>query len=105
MSNRITRKDLDALADQINDAIGASREVWTNGVANIGTHYVQGAYGGYQLQEVVTDGGGIKSVTYGYQPTRELYNQMRAYLHGIVAGRSLSLKRRIGKGKGVQNGN
>ena len=86
MANRITRKNLDALADRINDTLGVSRDVWNNGVANVGTHYVAGAYGGYQFQRIATASGGVESITDGYQPARAVYTQMRAYLRGISAG-------------------
>lgn len=48
----------------------------------IGALCISGAYGGFQLQEFVNDCGGIRNLTSGFLPKRELYYQLRAMLAG-----------------------
>ena len=54
--------------------------------ANIGNYHLSGAYGGYALHRMDTDGGGITDVLrVGHVSKRELYNSMQAFIRGIDA--------------------
>tara|TARA_R100000808_G_scaffold5508_2_gene16721 strand:+ start:1525 stop:1824 length:300 start_codon:yes stop_codon:yes gene_type:complete len=86
---RITRKNLDNLCDHLNKLTGNNIEPWTqdeNGrnKANIGTYYISGAYGGWELCQLVNESGGASDVlSSGHVPARELFNLIHAYLKGM----------------------
>ena len=52
--------------------------------SNVGCYYIQGAYGGYQLQQIVNNGGGCRTLlNTGYTTKKELYNNISSFLLGI----------------------
>lgn len=85
--DRITQKDLENVCNRINIAAGTPVTAYNREdgkfTANIGNYYVDGAYGGVQLQQIVNEGGGCRTITSGYCTKRELYNQMHAFLKGL----------------------
>lgn len=97
MSDRITNAALDQLCVILNKQTGANTEPWTRDEvpqgsskrvgdlhANIGTFYIDGAYGGVALYRMVTDGGGVTDVlSCGHTTKRDLYNRIRALMIGI----------------------
>ena len=89
MKDRITREHLDRLCGLINTETRSPVEGWTTGAdgrnhANPGHYEISGAYGGYNLHRVCSEGGGVNSVfTCGHVPARDLYNRMSAYLEGL----------------------
>lgn len=91
MSNRITQKQIEALADRINEATGSPRAAWTRNEAgdlraNIGNYHISYAYGGASLHRMSNEYGGVSSVFgYGHVPKRALWDQMHAFLRGIEA--------------------
>ena len=84
---RITKKHINHLVTKLNILLGQDAEPYStdkdgNLVANVGTFYVGGAYGGFQLERIVSTGGAV-SVPYEYRGTqRETY----LYLKGIIYG-------------------
>lgn len=78
MSNRITEKMLDHLCGQLNVGAGIDPYAPHN---TQGKYVLSGAYGGWQLQRV--EGAGVRSITSGYVPKRELYDAMYNILQGI----------------------
>ena len=93
MTTRINQSDLEAVVNRINRATGNNLEAVTRGedgkyTYNIGTYVLDGAYGGWKLQQIMSDGGGVTNITSGYIPKRELYYQMQAFLAGIDAIKS-----------------
>lgn len=94
MNERITVKDLRAVCDRINRTFGQALLPWTfgqgpaGGKANIGTFYIDGAYGGWELMRIMNEGGGVTEPlgSTGHVPARELYGLMHAYLRGVEAG-------------------
>jgi len=99
MTNRITKKQLEALIARINDALNVPQEPYAhdadgklvltaNGrlIANAGTIYLSGAYGGYRLEQMCKGGGSRDPLYSGYVSKRELYNVANAYLMGIETG-------------------
>jgi hypothetical protein len=55
--------------------------------AMVGRYTLAGAYGGYQLQQIINEGGGVRSITSGYGTKREVYYLIHAYREGMAAGR------------------
>ena len=54
---------------------------------NIGNYFLDSAYGGYDLVQVINEGGGITKPLYGgYVSKRELYNKLTAYINGVRTG-------------------
>lgn len=54
--------------------------------AQIGNYHLSGAYGGYSLHKMVTDGGGISDVFgCGHVPKRDLSARISAMIAGIDA--------------------
>ena len=87
MSNRITQKDLEYLADRINESTKSPMKPWNPKTrkANIGNYHLSYAYGGVKLEKMCTSGGGVTTVsTGGFGTKRELYNWMQAFLAGIA---------------------
>lgn len=85
---RITIKDLENLQERINAAAGAPIQHSTKGKdgryrSNPGHYHLSGAYGGWQLQKITSEGGACEHVTYGYVPKKELYYQMQTFLVGL----------------------
>jgi len=92
---RITKKQLEFVTAKINSATSSPPDRFTdrntnnhiNLVTNKGHYYIQGAYGGYQLQRIVNRGGGAQDITRGgFIPKRDLYYQLWAFYDGIQAG-------------------
>jgi hypothetical protein len=87
--NRITSKTLKARIETINTMLGNNPAPYTKGddgklVANIGTLYLSGAYGGYCVNKIVTDGGGVTTPIWeGHIPAREAYDRICAFMRGL----------------------
>jgi hypothetical protein len=86
---RITSKNLEGLCEHLNKVTENETVPWVQGSdgrnrANIGTFYVDGAYGGWSLSQLVNESGGARDVlSSGHVPARELFNLMHAYLRGM----------------------
>ena len=88
MTTRITRAHLDAKAATLNSMTKSPAEPYStvNGkaVANKGNYHISGAYGGYCLHRMATEGGGVNDVfSIGHVPARELAGLMSAYMAGL----------------------
>jgi len=56
--------------------------------AQIGNFHLSRAYGGFALNRMVTEGGGVSSpLSTGHIPARDLMNRMHAFLAGLDAAR------------------
>ena len=89
---RITRKHLDYVVDAINMRAGTPPRPWSdrdaNGkiTANVGNYHIGSAYGGWRLEQMMNEGGGIRNVFgIGYVPKRELYGLLQAYHGGLTS--------------------
>ena len=84
---RTTMKELVLSVRHLNSAMGfpddAQSAVGVN--SRPGSYFLQGAYGGWQLQRVHPNGGTI-SVTTGYRSKRELNELVNAIRYGVVEG-------------------
>jgi hypothetical protein len=92
MANRITERDLEALAERINKAAGTPVTSYTKGAdgcfrANIGNYHIGHAYGGVCLMQMTTnEGGGCRCPIGSYHsPKRDLYERMQAFLSELEA--------------------
>lgn len=88
---RITQKQLEALAERINQVAGTPTASYTEKdgklTANVGNYHINYAYGGCKLVQMFNKYGGIRAITSGYIPKRELWYQMHAFLSGLEAGK------------------
>ena len=81
---RVTQRDLEILTARLNAATNSPKEYSTkdeNGKfsSNIGHYTLSGAYGGWELQRVVNNGGAVEVISSGgHVPKRELYGQLCA---------------------------
>lgn len=86
---RITQKDLQNLVDRINEATGNKLEPYDNSKPrcnpNPNVYYLDWAYGGVCLVQMVDKGTGVRSILPGFGTKRELYNKMQAFLSGLAA--------------------
>src|SRR3990172_5190597 len=84
---RITSKDVESVCKRINQVFGRAEIGWDreNGrnVARVGHFYLDGAYDGWALYEIMNEGGGVHDVfSVGHVSRRELYGLMQAFLRG-----------------------
>lgn len=82
MTERTTRAHLDAALAALRRASGRTAEPWTRGpdghaTANVGALYLEGAYGGYRLCEIVTEGGAVRDLTPRWMPAGEMWAALR----------------------------
>jgi hypothetical protein len=84
--NRITKTFLKAQVDRINRVTGSPLQYNGTMGANIGHYTLSGAYGGFSLLRVETEGGGVSDVfRCGHVTKRSLSNMMDAFLCGIAS--------------------
>lgn len=87
--DRITNRDLQGVVNRLNRMTGNPLEPWTRDDAgklraNIGNFHISGAYGGVQLHQMMSDGGGVRTVlSTGYCSKRELYHAIHNFLDGL----------------------
>ena len=95
---RTTTKHIESLIKQLNELthkpIATNYFLTTNEGRklywNIGNYHLISAYGGYDLAQVVNEGGGIHKPLYGGMVSkRELYNKLSAYINGVVEGKKI----------------
>ena len=94
--HRYTQRDIDGAVRGLNIMAGftaaeADAPLWIHTAgedsrAMVGRYWVQGAYGGWKLVQIVNEGGGERSITQGYVSKRELYSLIHAYREGMAAG-------------------
>ena len=83
--NRITPKQMEALASLLNRETGNPAEPYANGRANVGAFYWSRAYGGWSLVQITNDVGGVRSVLgYGHEPARLAFEKAHAFRAGLA---------------------
>jgi len=86
--DRITEKQLEALAKRINEVTGNPTEYFTPTEAgppyhsNIGNYHIDHAYGRVALEQTMNESGGVRRIL-GSGTKRELWNEMHAFLSGL----------------------
>ena len=109
MAYRYKMADLTGLVDRLNRTVGAELKAYREAtevekaagfysVANPGTFYLEGAYGGHKLVQVINYGGGVRDVLYcGYVSKRELYHLIAALLKGLgEISETMAIRERAG---------
>ena len=87
MAQRVTVKQLEVMVARLNRKHGYAIEGYSrdaNGkfAVNIGCYVLSGAYGGYKIQQLVTEGGGVRSCSgFGYGTKRECYTWLQGALY------------------------
>ena len=83
----MTTKILESRIDFLNELTGSPKETYTDG-ANPGNYHLSGAYGGYALDRISNESGGVTSVfNCGYITKRDLYDRINAFIRGYQAGK------------------
>ncbi len=85
---RITEKMLHRKIDYLNKITGSPRETVTKSESgikfNVGNFTLDKAYGGYALERISNEQGGVSSVfNGGHVSKRELFNRISAFINGI----------------------
>lgn len=88
MSNRTTNAELEGLVNRLNRITGNEQSTYTETAdgkftSNIGNYHLDYAYGGVKLVQMINAGGGIRTITQGYESKRNCYQQIAAYIAGI----------------------
>ena len=90
----VTKKMLDRRVALLNDMTGAPQTPYASGrddsgrlIANAGTYYISGAYGGYRLERM-SKGGGASDISPRFSKPA-LFEWINAYIDGIELGRAL----------------
>ncbi len=87
--SRITIAQLESIVGRINSLTNSPPTPYERAAegrtkARIGNYHLDGAYGGYALYRMVSEGGAIKDVLQiGHAPKRELYHAMFAFIAGL----------------------
>lgn len=88
--DRITEKQLDALAKRINEITGNPTEYSSpTGLdspsmkGTIGHYHIAHAYGRVALEQTMNEGGGVRRIL-GSGTKRELWNEIHAFLAGLA---------------------
>jgi hypothetical protein len=93
MSNTITVKMLESRVKYLNKITNSPETSYTRSgdkiTANIGNHYLDGAYSGYTVDRMCNESGGVTEIFSGHMPKRDLYNKLNAYISGIEEGKRL----------------
>ncbi len=85
----VTIKDLEAIVNRINRITESPLIPWTCNKsgkyrANIGNYHLDGAYGGWALHRMVSEGGGITDVLrVGHVSKREIQKLMFVFITGL----------------------
>ena len=86
---RITIKQLENLVFRLNESTNNNPTPWSTNkagklTANIGSYYLDGAYGGWTLAQICNENGGITHpISCGFVSKREIYNLINAYMKGV----------------------
>ena len=96
MTYRITTEILLRAVDQINTVANTPSKTWVKDgggqlKAQVGNYYLEGAYGGHRLAQIISEGGGIKAITQGFVSKRELHDLLIAYRDGMTASKTKPL--------------
>lgn len=92
MTDRITNAHLNGLCHWLNVCTGNPHTYCQNTdtfTANVGHYYIDRAYGGVALCQVLNESGGVVDVLgSGHVTKRDLWNRMQAFSRGLELGTS-----------------
>ena len=87
---RITKKDLDIKVELLNNMTGNPTRAYVQEkgklIAQVGSYVLDGAYGGWGLGRICSEGGGQRTVIGGYRPKKELFAMIDIFIEGIFSG-------------------
>lgn len=83
---RITQAHLESVLKRINAKAGFDNPKYSE----IGSYTLDYAYGGVKLERFVSTGGGVTSITNGFESKRVCYNLMHSFLMGMDAEKGLT---------------
>jgi hypothetical protein len=90
---RVTKKQLESKIEYLNKVAGTPETghrqledgTWRS---NPNHYYLQGAYGGWKLEQKCNTGGGANDpISMGFVSKRECYELVAAYIRGIEVGK------------------
>ena len=91
---RISEKAIQAKIDHLNKITGnpptTYRYVGGTMKGNVGNYCLNGVYGGWNLVQIVNEGGGIHSLLFG-RTKSELYSRIESLIMGVLIGKELHL--------------
>ena len=99
----MTTKQVENKIDILNHSLGLELEPYTYNKKtkkmshNVGTFYLDSAYGGYKLNQICL-GGGSREITRYRMTKKEIYNTVDAMLLGIEYKNTLLKGEKIGWG-------
>jgi hypothetical protein len=87
MADRITQAMLEAQVRQLNTRLDRPTESWVESGggwhAQVGNIHLSYAYGGVQVVEMTTDGGGVHALTDYHGPKRTAWEVLRG-MHAVL---------------------
>jgi hypothetical protein len=94
MTEQITKANLEGVIKYLNKLTNSPAEPWTKTEegfkANIGNYHLDGAYGGWELERMCSESGGVSDVLRtGHVSKRELYYAIHHFISGIEEGMKL----------------
>jgi hypothetical protein len=98
MTQQITKQNIEATIGYLNKLTNHPAEPYykdDNGQfqVNPGVYYLQGAYGGWKLEQICEDGRGSNDpLSTGFCSKREVYYAIHNYIHGIETGLKMAGK-------------
>ena len=85
---RVTKEMLENKVDHLNNVTDSPRKYFSDDgkfTVNIDHYCIGGAYGGYELHRICTNGGGVTTpLNTGHIPKKELYDRISAFIYGIL---------------------
>ena len=91
---RTTEKALQSKIDQLNKITGNPLKPYSYNEGtikgNVGNYCLNGVYGGWNLVQIVNEGGGIHSLLFG-RTKSELYSRIESLIMGVLIGKELHL--------------
>lgn len=104
--DKVTRREhIEQLVGRINELSGRDPVVWKRigkrNVASVGSYTVDHAYGGYRLEEIVNESGGV-DCPFGHG--RYSYGQFVDHLRTILTGMKIGRERSVTHESTAQGG-
>ena len=105
---KITMRDLEGAVNRLNSLVKANPEPYTKSgevpsqtyLANVGTYFISGAYGGHKLERMDNEAGGTSDpLRSGFTTKKELYSLIWSFIYGIEEGQFQATKRYNETGK------
>ena len=75
---RVTKEHLENQVELLNEFTNQPKKTWSKDksgkfLSNIGNYHISGAYGGFKLEQIANENGGVREITNYRMTKRELY--------------------------------